>query len=359
MQLQQLKLTQYKNYYIDHFTFEERVIGISGSNGVGKTNLLDAIHYLCFTKSYFTTSDSSSVQIGQQGFRVEGQFDKDGTPYKITCIFRGQNKKEIRCNDVEYEKFSHHIGLFPCVMIAPDDIELLIGGSEFRRRFLDTILSQINATYLQQLIVYNKLLQQRSSLLRQYLETRRLDTSLLDVLDAQLVAPGQLIFEERCHFLKSFLPLVEQHYLDISGADEHLQMEYESPMLSQTFEEALHLSRSRDLASGRSNVGVHKDDINFRMQGEPFKQFASQGQRKSLLFALKLAEFDVIRQHKGFSPLLLLDDVFEKLDASRMNQLLKQVCDYDDAQLFITDTHKDRLEEALESLDVMHQIISL
>jgi DNA replication and repair protein RecF len=359
VQLQQLKLTQYKNYYIDHFTFEERVIGIAGLNGVGKTNLLDAIHYLCFTKSYFTNSDNANVQVGQQGFRLEGMFDKEGEAFKIACIFRGQNKKEIFCNDLEYEKFSQHIGLFPCVMIAPDDVELIIGGSEPRRRWLDTLLSQVDARYLQQLIVYNKVLQQRNSLLKQFAETRRIDNTLLDVLDAQLVPPGQAIFEERRVFLKNMLPVIQQHYLDISGTDEYLQLEYESPLLQMPFAEALHQSRSRDLATARSNTGIHKDDLVFLMRGEPFKQFASQGQRKSLLFALKLTEFDILRTHKGFSPILLLDDVFEKLDARRMGALLGQVCAYDDAQLFITDTHKDRLEEALLELDVLHQIISL
>jgi len=359
VQLQQLKLTQYKNYYIDHFNFEERVVGIAGANGVGKTNLLDAIHYLCFTKSYFTASDQASAQLGQQGFRVEGIFDKAGESFKITCIYRGQNKKEIFCNDVEYEKFSHHIGLFPCVMIAPDDVELLIGGSESRRRFLDTLLSQISVPYLQQLIVHNKLLMQRGSLLKQYLETRRIDTSLLDILDTQLGPPAQFIFEERKRFLETFLPQVHRHYREIAAADEDLQLEYESQLLSTSMADALHQCRSRDLATGRSNTGIHKDDVDFRMRGEPFKQFASQGQRKSLLFALKLAEFDILREHKGFSPLLLLDDVFEKLDAPRMNQLLRQVCDYDDAQLFITDTHRERLDSALDTLGVDHQIISL
>jgi DNA replication and repair protein RecF len=359
VQLQQLKLTQYKNYYIDHFTFEERVVGISGLNGVGKTNLLDAIHYLCFTKSYFTNSDNSNVQTGQQGFRLEGLFDKDGEAFKIACIFRGQNKKEIRCNDLEYEKFSQHIGLFPCVMIAPDDVELIIGGSESRRRWLDTLISQLDAHYLQQLIVYNKILQQRNSLLKQFTETRRVDNSLLDVLDAQLAPAGQAIFEERRVFLQALLPVIQQHYLDISGTEEYLQLQYDSQLLTQPFAEGLHQSRSRDLAAARTNVGIHKDDVVFLMQNEPFKQFASQGQRKSLLFALKLAEFDVLREHKGFSPILLLDDVFEKLDASRMGHLLEQVCAYTDAQLFITDTHKDRLQEALNELDVMHQIISL
>jgi DNA replication and repair protein RecF len=359
VQLHQLKLTQYKNYYIDHFTFEERVVGIAGLNGVGKTNLLDAIHYLCFTKSYFTNSDSTNVQLGQQGFRLEGLFDKEGSDYKIACVFRGANKKEIRCNDLEYEKFSQHIGLFPCVMIAPDDVELIIGGSEPRRRWLDTLMAQINAPYLQQLIVYNKILQQRNSLLKQFAETRRVDATLLDVLDSQLVIPGQAIFEERRAFLQTLLPVVQRHYIDISGTEEYLQLEYESQLLQLPFAEALHHARSKDLATARSNTGIHKDDLVFLMQNEPFKQFASQGQRKSLLFALKLAEFDILREHKGFSPLLLLDDVFEKLDAHRMGHLLEQVCAFTDAQLFITDTHRERLEAALGELDVMHQIISL
>lgn len=359
MRLQQLILTQYKNYYIDHFTFEEPVIGITGMNGVGKTNLLDAIHYLCFTKSYFTASDTANVQTGQQGFRLEGVFDKEGERFKIACIFRGQSKKEIRCNDTEYEKFSQHIGLFPCVMIAPDDVDLIIGGSEARRRWLDTLLSQIDARYLQQLIIYNKILQQRNSLLKQFAETRRTDNSLLEVLDSQLIPPGVFIFEQRQAFLRSLLPVVQRHYLTISGTEEYLQLEYESPLLDTTFAEALKQNRSKDGMTQRTNVGIHKDDLIFQMRGEPFKQFASQGQRKSLLFALKLAEFDILREHKGFSPLLLLDDVFEKLDSKRMHHLLGHVCAYGDTQLFITDTHRERLEEALGGLDVVHQIIPL
>jgi DNA replication and repair protein RecF len=357
--LQELKLTQYKNYLFDHFTFEEPVIGITGSNGVGKTNLLDAIHYLCFTKSYFTLSDTSNVQLGQEGFRLEGIFDKEGGPFKVACVFRGQNKKEVRCNELEYDKFSQHIGLFPCVMIAPDDVDIIIGGSEPRRKFLDTILSQIDAGYLQQLIIYNKILQQRNTLLKQYAETRRMDTTLLDVLDAQLAPAGQVIFNERKTFLETFLPLVQQHYEDISGTHEKLQLEYDSQLINTPFDTALKGSRSKDLYTGRSNTGIHKDDVVFKMQSEPFKQFASQGQRKSLLFALKLSEFDVIREHKGFSPILLLDDVFEKLDASRMQHLLDQVCHYEGTQVFITDTHKQRLEDALGDLEVQHQIISL
>ena len=183
--------------------------------------------------------------------------------------------------------------------------------------------------------------------------------ALLDVIDAQWVGPGQFIFEKRRQFLQTLLPVVQKHYLHISATDEYLQMEYESPLLQAPFAESLHQSRSRDLLTQRSNTGIHKDDIVFQMRGEPFKQFASQGQRKSLLFALKLTEFDIIREHKGFSPILLLDDVFEKLDAQRMQQLLRQVCAYEDTQLFITDTHKERLEEALLELDVLHQIISL
>ena len=379
--LSKITITQFKNYDFDSFSFTERIIGICGLNGRGKTNLLDAIYYLCFTKSYFTKTDGFNIRFNADGFRLEGTApaqpvlaptgkDENTTRNsedvqtvlnqdKIICIFRGVGKKELLLNDVPYIKFSEHIGKFPCVMIAPDDIEMIIGGSEERRRFMDTVISQINAAYLQQLIIYNKVLMQRNSLLKKFAEQGKTDWTLLEVLDDQLVQPGNYIFAKRKEFSLQLIPLVQQFYNKIANNNEVVSLQYESQLNDTDFFEVLNQIRQKDFILQRSNGGIHKDDIGIQLNGQVFKTTASQGQRKSLLFALKLAEFELLKINKGFTPLLLLDDVFEKLDEGRMQNLLNWVCNENNGQVFITDTHKERLELAFGGLQSKYQIIEL
>ncbi len=353
--LSKINITQFKNYDFASFDFTERVVGICGLNGAGKTNLLDAIYYLCFTKSYFTKTDSMNVQFDKDGFRLEGFFATD----KIVCIHRGAGKKEFYLNEVEYTKFSEHIGKFPAVMIAPDDVEMITGGSEDRRRFIDTVLSQVDHSYLQQLIVYNKVLQQRNSLLKRFADQGLTDWPLLEVVDEQLVQPGNYIYRQRKNFTASLVPLVQQFYEQIADNDEQVRLQYESQLNHSDFNALLNQCREKDFVLQRSNGGIHKDDISIQLNGQIFKNIASQGQRKSLLFALKLAEFEMLKVNKGFAPLLLLDDVFEKLDNRRMQHLLRRVCNENQGQVFITDTHKDRLQEALSHLQTPFQVIEL
>ncbi|UAY50913.1 DNA replication/repair protein RecF [Ferruginibacter albus] len=353
--LSKILITQFRNYSFSSFDFKERIIGICGLNGKGKTNLLDVIYYLCFTKSFFSKTNTLNIQFGTDGFRLEGYFDPD----KVVCIQRATGKKDLSLNDVPYEKYSQHIGKFPCVMIAPDDIELITGGSEERRRFVDTILSQLDANYLQQLIQYNKILQQRNSLLKLSAEQGKTDWELLDVLDKQLLAPGKYIHSKRKEHTERLIPLVQQFYKSIAANDETVLLQYESKLNNNNLELLLAQYRDRDLLSQRSNVGIHKDDINIFLNDQSFKNIASQGQRKSLLFALKLAEFEILKTAKGFAPLLLLDDVFEKLDDVRMQNLLHWVCKENTGQVFITDTHRERLELAFVSLHTPYQIIQL
>jgi len=350
-----ITITQFKNYDVSSFRFTERIVGICGLNGRGKTNLLDAIYYLCFTKSYFTKTDALNVQFGKDGFRLEARADE----HRIVCIHRGTGKKEFYLDDIAYSKFSAHIGQFPAVMIAPDDVELVTGTSDERRRYLDTILSQTDATYLQQLILYNKVLQQRNSLLKRFAETGHTDWPLLETIDEQLVNPGNYIFSKRKELASSLLPLVEKYYSDIAGNHETVQLGYESQLNQTDFYSLLEQVRQKDFILQRSNGGLHKDDIDIRMTDLPFKSIASQGQRKSLLFALKLAEFDILKVNKGFAPILLLDDVFEKLDEKRMAHLLQVVCVQNSGQVFITDTHCERLEKSFEQLHIPFQIIKL
>ncbi len=357
--LQQISLYQFKNYRKNSFDFRERIIGICGKNGVGKTNLLDAIHYLCFTKSYFTRQDNQNVQHGSNGFRLEGRFYLFDKPEKTVCILRETGKKEFSVNDTPYDKFSKHIGRYPCVVIAPDDAELITGDSKERRTFIDALLSQVDEEYLRQLIIYKKVLDHRNSLLKNSAESGKTDLALLDVFDDQLAKAGSYIFEKRKSFMVSFLPVVKRLYQDISRQPEDVNLFYESEMLQATLNELLKINRQKDSYAQRTTSGIHRDDLDMHLGSQPFKNVASQGQRKSLLFALKLAEMEFLKKEKGFAPLLLLDDVFEKLDEERVNNLLHKVCVENDGQVFITDTNGERLSSHLEQLKVKYQLISL
>jgi DNA replication and repair protein RecF len=359
LRLESISLLQFKNYTDRSFDFSGQIVGICGNNGVGKTNLLDAIHYLCFTKSYFSRLDGNNVQQGKEGFRIEGRFVLQDKPETTTCIFRETGKKEFAVNGRPYDKFSPHIGHYPCVVIAPDDATLITGGSEERRRFLDSLLSQVDPEYLQCLIRYNKVLQQRNSLLRSFAEAGIGDVSLLDVFDEQLIKPGEYIFNKRKEFLVSFLPQAKHLYNEIATQQEEITLLYESQLLKASFTELLQATRQKDYSAQRTTAGIHRDELEITMNNQLFKNIASQGQRKSLLFALKLAEMDVLKKEKNFAPLLLLDDVFEKLDESRISNLLNKVCVENKGQVFITDTNEVRLRQHLDILNITCEIIVL
>ncbi|MBS1495515.1 MAG: DNA replication/repair protein RecF [Bacteroidetes bacterium] len=359
LQLSTITITHFKNYDITSFDFDKRVIGICGLNGVGKTNLLDAIYYCCFTKSYFSNSDNLNIGFDKDGFRLSALFKKKEEAQQVICICRGAGKKEFSLNNVPYDRLSMHIGILPAVIIAPDDIEIIIGGSEGRRKYLDALLSQLDAEYLQQLMTYNKLLQQRNSLLKRFAEQGKTDDTLLQVLDMQLLPPASYVFEKRKIFCSELRPLVHDFYHQLAANKEEVKFTYESKLLEENLESLLNKNKEKDKILQRTNAGIHKDDLSFYLNGQVFKNIASQGQRKSLLFALKLAEYQLIKKYKGFSPILLLDDVFEKLDDNRMHQLLHWVCNHNDGQVFITDTHKDRLVEAFSNLHIDARVIEL
>ncbi len=359
LQCENISLTHFRNYLSQSFSFTERIVGIFGSNGSGKTNLLDAIYYLCFTKSYFSKQEIQNVKQGETGFRIEGNFLLNDENLHPVCILRETGRKEFLLNDIAYTKFSNHIGKLPCVMIAPDDVSLITEASEERRRFIDTILSQLHIAYLQNLINYNKILQQRNSLLKAAAERNYLDESLLDILDKQLCENGNYIFQKRKEFLKTFLSLVKEQYNSIAGKNESVDLIFDSQLLNESLEDLLKENRQRDLYLQRTGCGIHKDDIDIQMKNVPFKTIASQGERKSLLFALKLSEFAILKEQKEIAPILLLDDVFEKLDAERMQKLLHRVCLDAETQIFITDTHEERLQSAFKNLNIAHQLIEL
>lgn len=357
--LEKIELIQFRNYTSQKNSFSERIIGISGANGTGKTNLLDAIYYLSFSRSYFSRADAQNVQHGMQGMRIAGTYSLQNEPYTVQCILRENNKKELWVEEEQYKKISDHIGKFPTVMIAPDDISLITEGSEERRNLIDTILSQTNAFYLRSLINYNKILQQRNAFLKQYEYPQFPDEKLLSVFNAQLTLEGNIIYEARKRFMTVYIPLVQRFYTQIAGLSEQITLTYESQLEEESFSNLLTKSLQKDMALQRTNAGIHKDDISFTLQDYPFKTEASQGQRKSLLFSLKLAEWEYLKSVKGFAPILLLDDVFEKLDANRMFHLLMLVCSEEGGQVFITDTHADRLSSQLAATGTPFQLIEL
>jgi DNA replication and repair protein RecF len=360
IRVDRLVITQFKNYQQVSFDFPNRITGICGLNGVGKTNLLDALYYCCFTRSYFTATDTQNIRFNTDGFRLAAQCHYLGANEELVCIHRGNGKsKSISLNGVPYPKFSQHIGHYPAVMIAPDDIDIITGSSEERRKYLDTLFAQFDAAYLDALIQYNRILTQRNSLLKQLAEQPHQNLTLLDVYDEQLIPIGQALFEKRKAYTEELVPDILELYSLLASKPEAISVRYKSALNDQPFDALLARNRSRDLFIQRTSVGVHKDDLVCLLDDQPFKQTASQGQRKSLLFALKLAEYRMLQHKKGFAPLLFLDDVFEKLDAHRMQNLLDWVAGLKDAQVFITDTHEDRLHAALSRCTDDYAILDL
>ncbi|HVI43323.1 MAG TPA: DNA replication and repair protein RecF [Chitinophaga sp.] len=356
--IKKISLVQFKNYSQQQYLFHKRIVGITGRNGSGKTNLLDAIYYLCFTRSYFTSSESQNTQYDTNGFRLEGLLERGQQEEKIVCTVK-EGRKEIALNDDKYDRFSRHIGQFPAVMIAPDDADIILGGSEERRKWLDTLLSQLYPDYLEHLIVYQKILVQRNSLLKNIAATGQHQDHLLDIFDMQLIQHGQPVFELRSSFLGTFIPQVQQLYDFIAGKHEVVDIRYLCTLQEEDFASQLNTARYKDFQLQRTTCGIHRDDLLFLLDEHPMKTSASQGQRKSFLFALKLAQYEVLRQHKNLPPLLLLDDIFEKLDQERVTRLISLVSGPSYGQVFITDTHAERLQHAFATTNEEIQLIEM
>ena len=298
------------------------------------------------------------MEIGNQGFRIDGTFNKKADQLEIALLLRENNKKELKVDGEVISPFSSHIGRLPIVFIAPDDVVLITGGSEERRKLIDTILSQTNPAYLTALIQYGKVLQERNKYLKSQ-EMDGIDFTLLDTFDHQLSTLGSQLINWRKTFFEDFIPTVNRLFAFISGGQELPELVYAPSTSVERYKQDMLLSRQKDLILQRTSVGVHKDDLDITMNGMPFKQMASQGQRKSMLFALKLAEFEFLKSVIGFEPILLLDDVFEKLDQNRFEKLLEWVCKNNNGQVFLTDTHKERIKAALDQFDLTYHLIQL
>lgn len=351
MHLENLSLIYFKNYEELNLNFSAQINCFVGENGGGKTNLLDAIHYLSLTKSAFNAIDVQNIQHEQPFFLVKGTFSSFEKQYTIQCSLKSGQKKIIRNNKKTYEKISDHIGLFPLILIAPDDTNIIREGSEMRRKFFDSIISQLDSVYLSNLIKYNHILRQRNNLLKQFAERNFLDKDLLEQYDMQLLKFGEAIFVKRQQFIKDYLPVFIKHYQNLSSSKEQVSLQYKADFSCQNKENLFEESLRKDLALQRTTIGIHKDDFIFEIEGFPLKKFGSQGQQKSFLIALKLAQFDVIRSAKGYKPILLLDDVFDKLDDQRIQKLMEMVAGHSFGQLFVTDARPERTARIFESIE--------
>lgn len=356
MYLKQLSLINFKNYAEFEAKFSEKINCFVGNNGMGKTNLLDAIHYLSFCKSFFNSIDSQNIKHNEGFFVIQGLFDKHGEGSEVYCGIKRNQKKIFKKNKKEYERLSEHIGQFPLVMISPGDADLINGSSESRRKFLDGIISQYDKVYLDKLISYNQVLKQRNALLKHFFENRSFDSETLEIWDEQLIIYGKAILEIRKEFLRQFIPLFNTYYKFISESKEEVALHYENSLGEKDFKTALLTSLPRDRAVHYTTVGPHKDDLEFNLDTFSLKKYASQGQQKSFLLALKLAQFEFIKDQKNTKPLLLLDDVYDKLDEERFTKLLELVSSDKFGQVFITDTHADRMNELLNQKQIEHRI---
>jgi len=359
MHLKTLNLINYKNFKNQTFEFNSKVNCFVGSNGVGKTNILDAIYHLSFGKSYFNPIASQNIKHGEDFFVVDGRYSKDLKEEKIIVSLKKGGKKVIKRNSKSYNRFSDHIGLLPLVIISPIDRDLITEGSDLRRKFIDGVISQNDKIYLDQIIRYNKILFQRNSLLKQFYLSRTFDHDTIEIYDEQLSKIGNLIFNKRKEFLELFTPIFFEKYSIISNNKEKVNLNYKSQLKNHRLQDLLISNIEKDKVLQYTSVGIHKDDIEFLIGNYPIKKFGSQGQQKSFLIALKLAQYEVLKAKSGNSPILLLDDIFDKLDSKRVKQIIKMVNDSNFGQLFISDTDAKRTENVVKSAHDNYEIFKL
>lgn len=355
MYLKKLSILNFKNFEEARLDFSNEINCFLGQNGSGKTNLLDAIFYLAFCKSFFNPSDSQLIKDEESFFVVEGEFDRKGEAEKIYCGLKKGQKKQFKRNKKQYERLADHIGLVPLVMISPSDSQLITEGSEVRRRFLDLIISQYDRQYLDELIQYNRALSQRNRLLKKFMEIRSFDEENLLLWDEQLIKHARPIYEARMRFIESFLPLFQKNYDFISEQKEKVELNYRSQLSEGDFAEILKMRRDKDRRLTYSTAGVHKDDLEFGLAGKSLKKFGSQGQQKTFLLSLKLAQAEFLKEEKQIPPILLLDDIYDKLDETRVANLMEIVKKDWFGQVFISDTHLDRLPKIFDELKTDYQ----
>lgn len=360
MYLHKLKLNNFKNYPATELQFSEKINCFIGDNGAGKTNILDAIYYLSFCKSYFNPIDSQNIRHGEDFFAVHGNYFRNAEKKdNISCIQKKNTRKHFKRNKKEYERLADHIGLLPLVMISPYDRDLINEGSEARRKYIDGVISQFDHLYLDNLLKYNKALNQRNILLKRFAEANYFDHSSLEIWNEQLIKYGYNIYERRKNFLDDFIRIFQHYFGFISGGKEKVSIEYNSQLHEENLENLLGASLDKDRILKYTTTGVHKDDLDFRIEDYPVKKFGSQGQQKSFVIAIKLAQFEYTKNIKGFKPILLFDDIFDKLDDQRVGMIIQLVSEDSFGQVFITDTQRKRIEKLFHEVKIDHKIYEI
>jgi len=359
MVLENLSLLNYKNLESVSFRFDPKINCLVGNNGVGKTNVLDAIYHLSFGKSYFNPITSQNIKHGEDFFVIEGNYSKSDREERIIISAKRGQKKIIKRNGKPYIRFSEHIGFLPLVIISPTDRDLITEGSDTRRKFIDGVISQGNSIYLKNLINYNKVVTQRNSLLKYFAVNHTHNQSTLDIYNEQMHELGAYIFKYRKEFIEEFMPVFLKRYQSISNSKEQVNLVYRSQLQEKELLVLLQENTQKDKLSQYSNYGIHKDDLIFEIENHPIKKFGSQGQQKSYLIALKLAQFDFIKKHSKVNPILLMDDIFDKLDEQRVEQIISLVDRDDFGQLFISDTHGDRTENVIKKVHQSYKMFRL
>ena len=350
MWLKRISILNYKNLEKAELSFSRKMNCIIGKNGMGKTNLLDAVYYLSFCKSATNPIDSQNIRHDQDFFVIQGFYETDTQePEEVYCGLKRKQKKQFKRNKKEYTRLSDHIGFIPLVLVSPADSLLIAGGSEERRRFMDVVISQFDREYLEALIRYNKALMQRNTLLKSDIEP---EEELMAVWEEMMATAGTVVYQKRKAFIDEFIPVFQSYYAYISQDREEVSLAYESHAAQGDLLQLIKESRQRDRIMGYSLKGVHKDDLIMRLSEFPIKREGSQGQNKTYLIALKLAQFEFLkRTGSQTTPLVLLDDIFDKLDASRVEQIVKLVAGDNFGQIFITDTNRDHLDKILKKID--------
>jgi len=357
--LNHLSLLNFKNYEEASLEFCPKINCLVGNNGIGKTNVLDAIYYLSLCKSAFNATDIQNIRHGQEFFVIQGEYLRDEKTEQINCGVKAGYKKIFRRNSKEYEKISDHIGLLPLVIISPFDSNLILEGSDERRKFMDGVLSQFDHQYLDDLMRYNRALAQRNLLLKDFNQKNWFDPEMLEIWNEQMISAGNRIFEKRRVFIHEMIPVFQHYYEFVSGGSEQVELAYESQLSDTGFSELLSNSVDKDRRVLFTTTGIHKDDLVLKLSGYPIKRVGSQGQQKTFLVSLKLAQFDYIRQQTKEYPILLLDDIFDKFDASRVAKIISLVASSNFGQIFITDTSPERMSEILKQMDGEYKLFHI
>jgi DNA replication and repair protein RecF len=359
MYLKKISLFNYKNFAEANFEFDNKINCFVGKNGIGKTNVLDAIYHLSYGKSYFNPLAVQNIKHGEEFFVIDAEIEKNERIEQIVCSLKRGHKKILKRNGKAYDKFSDHIGFIPLVIISPADSDLIVEGSETRRKFIDSVISQLDADYLKQLIQYQKVINQRNALLKYFALNHVFDNETLSIYNEQLNIFGQSIFEKRKKFITEFTPIFDQHHQAITGSQETVRLVYQSHLFENNLLTLLQQNINKDRALHYTSVGTHKDDLSFEIDQYPIKKFGSQGQQKTFLIALKLAQFEFLKKQSGVKPILLFDDIFDKLDESRVAKIIQMVNSDTFGQLFISDTHPERTENIVKSTHQSYKIFNL